>query len=164
MGIFGKKAPPTPPMLATPPAEAADPPRPMVVTDSDVQRAATLMDQFSRAPGNDGALRAFGVALNQAGGFVSPQDILDAVFVAGPEATKRPWLWLAAVTRAALGQGDHLLVARSRWLTGSGAPRSRPCWGPPIPSTGSSTAPPAMRWSKSSRRAGRLFPACRSTW
>ena len=38
--------------------------------------------------------------------------ILDAVFVADPEATKRPWLWLAAVTRAALGQGDHLLGAQ----------------------------------------------------
>jgi hypothetical protein len=112
MGFFGKKTPPTPPLLATPPADAADPARPMVVTDNDIQRAATLMDQFSRAPGNDGALRAFGAALNQAGGFVSPRDILDAVFVAGPEATNRPWLWLAAVTRAALGQGDHLLVAQ----------------------------------------------------
>ena len=112
MGIFGKKTPPAPPMRTTPPAEAAGPPQAMVVTGGDVQRAAALMDQFSRAPGNDGALRAFGVALNQAGGFVSPQDILDAVFIAGPEATKQPWLWLAAVTRTALGQGEHVLVAQ----------------------------------------------------
>ena len=98
MSIFGKKTPPAPPVPAAPPAEAAGPPRPMAVTSGDVQRAGALMDQFSRAPGDDGALRAFGVALDQPGGFVSPQDILDAVFI-GPEATKRPWLWLAAVTR-----------------------------------------------------------------
>jgi hypothetical protein len=103
MGMFGEKAPP---------AAAVGRPQPFVAGDGAVQRAKALMYQFSRAPGNNDALRAFGVALNQAGGFASPADILDAVRVGGPEATKRPWLWLAAAARQALGQGDRLLVAQ----------------------------------------------------
>jgi hypothetical protein len=70
------------------------------------------MNQFSRAVGSDSALRAFGVAFNRAGGYTSDANSLDAVRKLGPEATKRPWLWLAAVAREALAQGDQLLVAR----------------------------------------------------
>lgn len=106
MGLFGKKVP----QPAAGPAIGLA--APVIVKDGDLGRVRDLMDQFSRAVGSDSALRAFGVSLNRAGGYMSDANSLDAVQKIGPAATKRPWLWLAAVAREALAQGDQLLVGK----------------------------------------------------
>lgn len=109
MGLFSKKSSSEPSTPVTPVTAQA---RVTAVRDGDVERAAALMHQFSQAPGSDQAVRAFGVELNRAGGFASPPDILEAVRVGGPGATKWPWLWLAAVAREALARNERLLVAQ----------------------------------------------------
>ncbi len=64
---------------------------------------------------NDG-LRSFGVAFNRAGGYLSDSNTLSAVRT-NPEATKRPWYWLAAVARDAFAEGENMLVAEIALMT-----------------------------------------------
>jgi hypothetical protein len=69
----------------------------------------------------------FGIALNRAGGFPNTSDmskyeaaaVILEISQAGGPALQRPWLWLAAVARDALVQGDMELVRRismSTWI------------------------------------------------
>jgi hypothetical protein len=84
---------------------------PIVVQDGDLDRVRSLMIQFNQGVGTDAGIRSFGVAFNRAGGFLSDMNALDAVRT-NPDATKRPWLWIAAVAREASVQGDTMLVAQ----------------------------------------------------
>lgn len=85
---------------------------PVVVQDGDLERVSELMQLFNRGIGSDAGMRSFGVSFNRAGGFISDMNALDAVRDLGPEATKRPWFWLAAVEREALVHGNLLLIAQ----------------------------------------------------
>ena len=85
---------------------------PVVVQEGDVEHVRQLMTQFNLAIGSDAGIRKFGVDLNRAGGFISDVNTVRAVQQLGPDALQRPWLWLAAVARQALAQGDRLLVAQ----------------------------------------------------
>ena len=90
---------------------------PVTVQDGDLERVSELMQLFNQGVSSDSGMRSFGVALNRAGGFISDMNSLHAVRELGPDATKRPWLWLAAVQREALAQGNVLLVARIALMT-----------------------------------------------
>ena len=85
---------------------------PVVVQEGDLEHVRQLMTQFNSAVGSDASIRRFGVDLNRAGGFTSDVNTVRAVQQLGPDALQRPWLWLAAVARQALAQGDRLLVAQ----------------------------------------------------
>jgi hypothetical protein len=89
---------------------------PIVVEDGDLDRVRSLMLQFNQGVGTDAGIRSFGIAFNRAGGFLSDMNALDAVRT-NPDATKRPWLWVAAVAREALVEGDTMLVARIALMT-----------------------------------------------
>jgi hypothetical protein len=89
---------------------------PVVVEDGDLDRVRSLMVQFNQGVGTDAGTRSFGVAFNRAGGFISDMNSLDAVRD-NPDATKRPWLWLAAVAREASVEGDAMLVAQIALMT-----------------------------------------------
>ena len=110
MAIFGKKR-----------TESSNAPSvglaaPIVVEPGDIERVRTLLAQFNQAVGTNDELREFGVAFNRAGGYLSDTNSLAAIRT-NPEATKRPWYWLAAVARDAFIEGDGMLVAQIALMT-----------------------------------------------
>lgn len=110
MALFGRKSQPA---SAAPAIGLA---APVAVLAGDVDRVRSLMAQFNQGVGNGARLRSFGIDFNRAGGFISDMNTMDAMQV-NREATNRPWFWLAAVARAALAEGDRLLVAQVAYMT-----------------------------------------------
>jgi hypothetical protein len=109
MTLFGKKRP------AVEPRPATGLGAPVLVKGGDIAAVAELMQQFNRSVGDGAAERRFGIAFNRAGGYVSSIDAVNASGI--KDALTRPWLWLAAVSRAALAQDNSLLVAQIAVMT-----------------------------------------------
>jgi hypothetical protein len=109
MTLFGTKRP----TVESRPATGLG--APVLVKEGDIATVAELMQQFNRSVGDGAAERSFGIAFNRAGGYVSSIDAVNASGI--KDALMRSWLWLAAVSRAALAQDNSLLVAQIAVMT-----------------------------------------------
>ncbi|HLH58615.1 MAG TPA: hypothetical protein VKV33_05620 [Streptosporangiaceae bacterium] len=98
MGFFRKRTPGQPS-----PATPIGP-----LNDAQLRRADELMDQFSRAVGDDTALRAVCAAIRAEAGVTDATDLL----ARGTQNTDVAWRWLCAAAVAAAGRGGNRLPAQ----------------------------------------------------
>ncbi len=98
MGFFRKRIP------AQPPAKTPIGP----LSDGQLRRAGELMEQFSRAVGDDAALRGVCVRIHAEAGVTDPADLL----AQGAENIDVGWRWRPAAAAAAAGRGGNRLPAQ----------------------------------------------------
>jgi hypothetical protein len=86
-------------------------PRPVTVSDSDLQAARSLLPRFLSAV-DDAGVRGGALAIALAAGAPTMQEAVLAQMKTGQSGIDRPWQWLRGVGRLAHRSGDDDLVVR----------------------------------------------------